>query len=37
MTENDRNFAEAIADKAFLITMVTAVLFIGSAFLFVIL
>ena len=37
MTEDTPNFAEAVADKAFLITMVTAALFIGAAFIFVIL
>jgi hypothetical protein len=37
MSDNELNFADIIANKAFIITMVTAALFIGSTFLFVIL
>ena len=37
MSENEANFADIVANKAFIITMVSAALFIGSAFLFVIL
>jgi len=37
MSDSEPEFSDIIADKAFIITMVTAVLFIGSTFLFVIL
>ena len=37
MSDNEANFSDVIAYKAFIITMVTAALFIGSAFIFVIL
>ncbi len=37
MTDPEANIAEVVATKAFIITMVGAALFIGSAFIFVIL
>tara|TARA_Y100001968_G_scaffold229990_1_gene212829 strand:- start:762 stop:872 length:111 start_codon:yes stop_codon:yes gene_type:complete len=35
MTETDENFSQEIADKAFVITMVLAALFIGAVFIFI--
>jgi len=35
MTESEANFSDVVANKAFIITMVGAALFIGSVFIFI--